>query len=83
MRGEVMELFSERMLRIGREKGFEEEFEKGFEEEFEKGFEEGRKLADVEIVDKLVDAGIMDLEAACSLLEFSLQDYEKVKSSLK
>lgn len=75
MRGEVMELFSERMLRIGREKGFEEEFEKGFEE--------GRKLADVEIVDKLVDAGIMDLEAACSLLEFSLQDYEKVKSSLK
>ena len=79
MRGEVMELFSERMLRIGREKGFEEEFEKGFEE----GFEEGRKLADVEIVDKLVDAGIMDLEAACNLLEFSLQDYEKVKGSLK
>lgn len=67
MRGEVMELFSERMLRIGREEGFEE----------------GRKLADVEIVDKLVDAGIMDLEAACNLLEFSLQDYEKVKGSLK
>ena len=75
MRGEVMELFSERMLRIGREEGFEEAFEKGFEE--------GRKLADVEIVDKLVDAGIMDLEAACNLLEFSLQDYEKVKGSLK
>ena len=66
MRGEVMELFSERMLRIGREKGFEE----------------GRKLAGVEIVDKLVDAGIMDLEAACNLLEVSLQDYEKVKGSL-
>lgn len=71
MRGEVMELFSERMLRIGREEGIEE------------GLEKGRQLEGVKAVDKLVDAGIMDLEAACNLLEVSLQDYEKVKGSLK
>lgn len=68
---EEMELFSERMMRIGREQAFE------------KGREEGRKLEGVKAVDKLVDTGIMDLEAACSLLEVSLQDYEKVKDSLK
>ena len=53
-----MELFSERMLRIGREQEC------------------------IKAVDKLVNTGIMDLEAACNLLEVFLQDYEKVKGSI-
>lgn len=43
-----MELFSERMLRIGREQEC------------------------IKAVDKLVNTGIMDLEAACNLLEVFL-----------
>lgn len=61
MSGEVLELYSERMIRQGKEEGIE------------LGVLQGR----AEAVNELVQSGIMDLERACEIIKISKEDYEK------
>ena len=73
MGGHILELESERLIRVGIEQGMERGIEQGREQGMERGIEQG-KLA---MLASLVDDGLITAQEAAKRLGLSIEEYTR------